>query len=761
MLKLKTPLLAGLAVLVSLPAYSAPGRGQTDSRPKLYISRVNRPPVIEDFLDMKPNGALRGKMSKVEPFIQRHPRDGEASTEHTQAYVGYDDKNLYIVFVCFASDMNRVRARLVEREKIWEDDVVRVEVDTFHDQRRAYSFATNPLGVQWDGLWAEGQGWDGSFDTFWHSWGRLTDKGYVVQITVPFRSLRFSSAPVQTWGILFSRRIPYRNEASNWPHISNRVEGRLNQAATLHGLENISPTRNVQLTPFGFFRSFRSLDNRDPARPHFVTERFEPDAGLDAKFVFQDSFALDVALNPDFSQVESDEPQVTVNRRFEVFFPEKRPFFLENSGFFETPINLFFSRRIADPSFGLRLTGKKGPYAIGALVADDESPGKAVLPGDPLFGKRARFGVLRVNRDIFQQSTVGMIYTDRDFNGGYNRVSGIDGRLKLSPNWVASFQGVTSSTLSPDGSYLAGPAYDAHLSHRGRQFRYGVDFRDRSPGFRTEPGFVRRSDIRYVRQFASYRFRPEGKYLLSWGPRLYKSATWDHSGNRLDWRINPVMIWEFPGQSYLSLYYNSGRERLRPQDFEGLAQNLDFSRDRKGFSFRTRYLPQVGLHGGYSLSTQINFVPPEGEFPMSADVTRGNFGLTLRPATQLRVDNTYVLERLIEMAPREASIFNNHILRSKWNWQFNRELSLRLIFQYDTLLANPKLTRLESSKNFNADFLLTYLLTPGTALYAGYNGNVQNLALIPTAAGTQVVRTDRFLHDSGQFFLKVSYLFQF
>ena len=221
------------------------------------------------------------------------------------------------------------------------------------------------------------------------------------------------------------------------------------------------------------------------------------------------------------------------------------------------------------------------------------------------------------------------------------------------------------------------------------------------------------------------------------------------------------MVWEFAGQSYLSLSYASGRERLRPQDFEGLAQNQDFSRSRKGFSFRTRYLLQVGLHGGYSLGTQINFVPPEGGFPTLADVTQGNFGLTLRPATQLRVENTYVLERLIEMAPREANILNNHILRSKWNWQFNRELSLRLIFQYDTLLANSELTRLESSKNFNADFLIAYLLTPGTALYAGYNGNLQNLALIPTSAGTEVVRTNRFLHDSGQFFLKVSYLFQF
>ena len=151
-------------------------------------------------------------------------------------------------------------------------------------------------------------------------------------------------------------------------HCSSRIEGRLNQAATLRGLVNISPGRNIQLIPFGAFRSFRSLDTRDEDRPQFVRDRADFDGGLDAKLVFKDSLVVDVAVNPDFSQVESDEPQVTVNQRFEVFFPEKRPFFLENASFFETPINLLFTRRIADPQFGVRLTGKLGPYALGAFL---------------------------------------------------------------------------------------------------------------------------------------------------------------------------------------------------------------------------------------------------------------------------------------------------------------------------------------------------------------------------------------------------------
>jgi hypothetical protein len=171
-------------------------------------------------------------------------------------------------------------------------------------------------------------------------------------MAIPFRSVRFSPAAEQSWGISFTRNIPRFNEDSHWPRYSSRIEGRLNQAGTLVGLKGISPGRNLQLLPFGSFRSSRALDLRDPAQPRFAEDRLQLDGGLDAKLVVKDSLVTDIAINPDFSQVESDEPQVTTNQRFEVFFPEKRPFFLENASFFQTPINLFFSRRIADPQFG-------------------------------------------------------------------------------------------------------------------------------------------------------------------------------------------------------------------------------------------------------------------------------------------------------------------------------------------------------------------------------------------------------------------------
>ena len=482
-----------LAALGSAPAYLVSSSDLTGPRPVLIIPRVTRAPVIEDFLEMKPNGEMKRQLAKVEDFIQQQPADGKPSSQRTEVYFGYDSRNLYAIFLCFDSEPQKIRARMTQRENIFGDDLVTVTLDTFHDQRRAYDFWANPFGVQMDDQWIEGQLFDTSFDMLWQSRGRLTEQGYVVLMAIPFESLRFPSTPEQTWGITFWRAIPRVNEFSSWPHISTRIEGELNQAATLRGLRNLSSGRNVQLIPYGFLRSFRALDTLDPAQPRFVSKTVDPYAGLDAKFVFKDSLVLDVALNPDFSQVESDQPQVTANQRFEVFFPEKRPFFLENARFFETPINLFFTRRIADPQFGIRLTGKKGPYTVAALLADDESPGQSVPVDDPLHGKRARFLILRINRDLFKQSTLGLIYTEREFAGSSNRMGGLDGRLKWGKNWVASFQGVTSSTQFLDGSRLAGPAYDVQLrrgSSFSRQFFYDLEYNDRSPGFRTQTGFL-------------------------------------------------------------------------------------------------------------------------------------------------------------------------------------------------------------------------------------------------------------------------------
>lgn len=258
----------------------------------------------------------------------------------------------------------------------------------------------------------------------------------------------------------------------------------------------------------------------------------------------------------------------------------------------------------------------------------------------------------------------------------------------------------------------------------------------------------------------NYRFRPEGKVLISWGPTFFFNPVWDHSGTLLDNYYDYGLSWELTGQTNIEIYQTADREVLRPQDFSVLPQNRGYFHSRDGFFIRSRYFPKVNFQAEYARGTAINFVPSTGQAPTLANLTRANLGVTLRPLTPLLIDNTYILERLTDRSVG-ASIFNNHIVRSKWNWQFTREFSLRVILQYTTVLANSSFTSLQTTKNFNGDFLLTYLVTPGTALYVGYNGNLQNMNLLPTATGSQIVRTNDFLNDGNQFFVKLSYLFRF
>ena len=264
----------------------------------------------------------------------------------------------------------------------------------------------------------------------------------------PSRACAFPPDRQQEWGIILYRGITRKTEDAFWPHVSYRIEGRLGQAATLYGLEGISPGRDIELIPYGVMRGFRALDTRDFSNPYFQKATVQGQPGMDAKFVFHDHFTLDLTANPDFSQVESEDPQITVNQRYAVYFPEKRPFFLENEDFFRTPMDLFFTRNIGDPSAGIRLTGKDGPYSLGVMTADDRSPGLAIPAYYPLSGLRSYFTVARVSRDIFRQSSVGALYTDWECptTGEYNRVGGVDTRLKFSPNWTLDGQAVTSSS---------------------------------------------------------------------------------------------------------------------------------------------------------------------------------------------------------------------------------------------------------------------------------------------------------------------------
>ncbi len=571
-------------------------------------------------------------MAKVSGFTQRNPHDGEGVSEPTDAYLGYDQKNLYIVFVCF-DDPRKVRARMSRREDVYDDDQVEVMLDTFHDRRRAYAFQTTPLGVQWDAIWTEASReeqtaghFDTSFDTVWDSRGKVTEPrlrgvdGDSLQ--EPALSGGEEAGSGESFCIAASR---VRRKILSGRMFPTKSKGRLGQAASLLGLEGISPGHSIEMIPYGLMRGFRALDTRDPTNPYFQHAVAQGQTGVDAKFVIQDHFVVDMTVNPDFSQIESEDPQITVNQRYAVYFPEKRPFFLENEDFFRTPMDLFFTRSIGDPSAGIRLTGKDGPYSVGLMAADDRSPGLAVPDYSPYSGMRSYFTIARVSRDIFRQSSVGAIYTDWECptTGEYNRIGGVDTHLKFNPNWTLEGQAVATSSyldlnceanLYPfssgnkgNNNYYAGPAERLDLRRDGLHFSYDGTYNDITPGVRIDPGIHQsRGHSRDHAGGSITVFARRRAGLSSWGPSLTVRYDFDHTGLRLDTDYNPYFSIQGRGQTVIYCAPVRGVSRAAASaGFLLLRVRLVLSADDAGQSglsraHQRRHFPDWILQEGYA-----------------------------------------------------------------------------------------------------------------------------------------------------------------
>jgi len=453
-------------------------------------------------------------------------------------------------------------------------------------------------------------------------------------------------------------------------------------------------------------------------------------------------------LNPDFSQVESDEPQVTINQRFEVFFPEKRPFFLENAGYFQTPIDLFFSRRVADPQFGGRVTGKVGGWAVGALAIDDRAPGHKVEETDPLHDDRAFNGVVRAKRE-FGDSSVGGLVTTRNFGSSSNTIASADARLKINPQWFAQGQAAVADTTGLDGVHSSDAAYNANLSRSSRTLAYQADYTDIGRDFQTALGFVPRTDIRQASQFATYRWYPKSSRITSFGPNSFLQATWDHTGQLQDWTVRYPFEVDFKAQSSIFVRHQDSMER-----FAG----IEFREDENLITANTSYFKWMDVNGFVATGTRPNYYPPEGTAPFLANFRDAQIGLSFRPFSGLLLDETYIYSHLGTRTSDHRSIFDNHIVRSRANYQFTRELSLRAIFDYNAVLPDPSLVALDRTKHVTMDVLLTYLTHPGTAIYVGYTDGYDNVQL--GSSGLVPIKNPT-TSTGRQFFVKTSYLFRF
>jgi hypothetical protein len=708
---------------------------------RVTIPKVDAAPRLEDYL---PGGTRPGL--KVSDFRQRQPKDLEAPTQPTDAYLSYDTGHVYVGFVATQPPTD-VRARLQKREDIGDDDLVGIYLDTFLDRQRAYVFLATPVGIQADGILNESSGEDFNFDTQWSSQGRLTEDGYVVLISVPFKSLRFpKKSGSQEWGVTLIREIRHNSETDYWPGNTQRVNGFVAQFATADGIAGVAPGRNIQLIPYGTFTGARFLEEAGYARKN------EGRAGLDLKLVPRDAVTLDFTLNPDFSQIESDEPQVTVNQRFEVFFPEKRPFFLENADFFSSWFTLFFSRRIGDPQVGARMTGKFGQWSTGAMVTDDRAPGRRVGIDDPASGSRAFNAVGSLKRDFSNQSYVSFLATSHDFGASSNRVGSGMTHVRLNKNWFLDGQVAASHDVDREGETRSGAASFLGLIRNGRALNYYFTYMAVSPRFAVPLGFVPRTDIHDVGSFLSYRWHPKTGPIQSWGPNSYLGATWDFAGDLQDWVVRFPVQFNFKRQ--VSVFY---RHVLSSETVSGVA--LDQREDLLQFSTST--LRWLSVDVNLAAGTRPNYGPAAGLAPFLGNFRDVSLGVQVKPSSRLSLGEILLWNRLDgrDGTPAAgADIFENRIVRSRANYQFTREWSLRAILDYNTLDPNVAVIDRERSRRFGGDVLLTWLARPGTAFYIGYTDGYDDLRADPA----RPFRPEGGLRSTGrQVFVKSSWLLRF
>ncbi len=757
---------------------SSPPRAVRPGNSDMTVPLIDKPLTLSDFEGMEPRPELHDRLARVSGFIQNEPTDGAAATERTVVWLARTRTTLYVVFVCFDDKPGLIRSHLARRENILNDDNVVVLLDPFQDRQRGVEFRVNPAGVQADAAWTEANGEDYSYDLVWDSDGRITKLGWLGLFAILFRSLRFP-ANGTTWGVVLARNLPRNSEADLWPRVAKNVSGILSQEGTMYvpGMEGVTGSHNVQINPYVLGQNEHTLETLDPNDPHFSTRNAEATAGGEAKAVWKDAIVFDATINPDFSDVESDQPQFTVNRRYPVYFPELRPFFLENASYFSTPMNLLYTRNIVRPEYGGRVTGKVGHTNLGLLAIDDREPGETVPPDDPLFEKRASAYVARVSQDLGKGSNVGLMYTDEEFGGGWNRIGGADFTWRANKNWTVLGQMVESSThpseiesgaeIFPDG-YGAGPASDVQVQRNGHAFNLFDEYVDVSAGFESTLGFFQTSNIRSDHLHANYQWFPKKSVIQSFGLETNQNVAFDHAHNRVYHYSTFDPFWLLPRNIVLAPLVGQNSDTVGPQDGYAMPASENFTENFGGVVARGQPWAQLNFNLQCLRSGNVNYNPPRGQTPFLMDQQTVSALVSINPLRQLTADNTYLLDRDFN-AHTNAFVYESQMFRTKLNYQFTRALSARVIVEYDTTLTNPAETSLVRTKQVQTQALLTWLPHPGTVVYVGYNSDLQNYDhMLCTRVGGRcdpsqpiLPRGPGYLNDGRQFFVKASYLLRF
>ncbi|MDT4898589.1 MAG: hypothetical protein QOH25_3666 [Acidobacteriota bacterium] len=594
---------APAATKAATPATAAGGKPGIVLPPEktnpVNMVRFDKAPVIDGKLD----DPVWQQAAVLKDFYQFRPGDNIAPSQATEVLMGYDAKTLYVAFRAH-DEAGKVRATVPKRDQIFDDDSVGMYLDTFNDRRRSFIVLFNPLGVQADGIFTEDNGEDYSFDLVMESKGIVTDEGYTVEVAIPFKSLRYEAGKGKLWGVHFLRQIKrLNNETDSWMPIRREVSGLLSQAGHITGLEGISTERTLELIPSltisetgKRIKSAPPAGVNDPARVNdptrFINKPIEFDPGLTVKYGITPTVTLDLALNPDFAQVEADQTVVTANQRFPIFFQEKRPFFLEGIDTFQTALTPVHTRAIVDPDVAIKLTGKRGRNTFGLLLASDNAPGNFseeerndpdTLPRIQKFlDKNAYIGVLRLKRDIGQENSLGLIATTYNFIEKHNQLFGFDGRFRRDKQTVASFQvlGTTSRNFffepnQGQSIYRTGNAFAYFVRYdvQGRNFGWNYDGRGFTKDYRADVGFNRRPNNNRHGIFIYYNTDQKPKAtLIREHFHVLPEIQFDWQGRIQSWGQEFQTELTFKNQTYFGLGVSLNYERIFEEEFGATRQ---------------------------------------------------------------------------------------------------------------------------------------------------------------------------------------------
>lgn len=730
-----TPLATTAAVLTLLlavaPALASADERVLAGRPTLEIPRFAQSPVIDGRLD----DAVWERAAKVTGLVQEKPQDGAPATEDTEFWLGYDGQHLYFAAYAHYRDPSAMRVNRVQRDRHGRDDRVSIYLDTFLDQQRAYKFSVNGYGVQGDSIRKSDNGpqsEDSSWDALYESAGRIVDDGWIVEVKIPFKSIRYPEKKVgeeHRWGLQLHRSIESRDEDAMWSPVSRGVPGFLTQMGVAYGIRDLSTSRNIELLPS--FTAVR-LGSLDRASGVYRTGRPESDAGMNVKYGLTSNLTLDATFNPDFSQIEADRPQITVNQRFPIFINEQRPFFLEGQELFSIGmVNLVHSRSIVDPRYGAKLTGKMGRTAVAVLAANDEGPGHTGDVTDPAFGQKAGFLVGRVRYDYGAESYIGALVTDREFMRAHNRVVGVDGRFKLSTTNRLSVVAAGSNDLDEAGAASRGYLTQVNLNHSGRNLDWNMTALDYSPDFTTRMGFLRRVDVRKMEGNVSWtEFRNDR--IVSWTPRLQYERAYNHDGVQIDEKVEAGLNVRFARN--INVRFNTAQEMER---FGG----VDFDKRRYSTGGDANFSRRVSFGGDWNWGDGVRYV---GD-PYLGRSSGGRVNMTMRPTSRIESGFSVNFSRFVDVRT-DTEVFEVKTYRLSTNYQLTDRLQVRNILEYDSFAGR-----------LGVNALLTYRVNAGTAAYFGVDDRRQrgyhlNPERYPTGA---------FEATGRSVFMKVSYLFRF